>query len=106
DDHRNASDLAPMARAVVFLPFPPVEELGTPIQSLAHACGCDSASRPIFRVGDAEQGAVRRGIDSPNDDFVDAKLSRSPAYQRLEHRRALHAARPPWGPGGPRMGRD
>ena len=106
DDCRNASDLAPTARAVVFLPFLPVEELGAAIQGLAHACGCDFASRAILRVGDAEQGAVRRGIDFPDDDFVHAELSCGPADQRLEHRRALHAARTPLRAAGRRIGGD
>src|SRR5262245_19893263 len=75
DDGRNAPDLAATALAVVFLPFLPVEDLGAAIQRLAHACGGDSRSRPIRRLGEAESGAVRRGVDFPNRDFVDAELS-------------------------------
>src|SRR5262249_32785211 len=88
-----ASDLTSTAPAVMLLAFLPVEDLGAAIKSLAQACGCDSRSRAILRVGEAEQGAVRRDIDFPNRGVVQSELSCGPAHQRLEHRDALHAAR-------------
>src|SRR4029450_3450844 len=62
-------------------------------KSLAQTRGAYSRPRTVLRLADTDRRAVRWSIELAYLHFVQAEALRRSADQRLEHRRALHAAR-------------